>query len=217
MGSNRFAVLAQGFEHLSYPLDRHNAAEGASFAERSEQFSFSRAQSEPHAQMALVCSEGLSEHTAEPVGYVCAQQGEIFVVCRSCGRKGKAIARDERKAFSAAVVKRLAALHTQGFGCGGLSPGAVEFSGREAKLLNPSQVFALHEGETTFYEAVSTLRALVSSGMSSEADLPRLASAYLSHSPVCRHEIAQHLRKKGNRAAPKDALVQSAMKIIPFF
>ena len=98
---NRFAVLAQGFEHLSYPLDRHDAAEGASFAERSEQFSFRRAQSEPHAQMALVSAEGLSEHASEPVGYVCAQEGEIFVVCRSSGRKAREIAQDERRAFSA--------------------------------------------------------------------------------------------------------------------
>ena len=214
---NRFAVLLPEFEHLSYPLGKGNAAEGHSFSDRNEHFSLSRAQSEPHAQMALVSAEGLSEHTSEPVGYVCAQEGEIFVVCRSSGRKAREIARDERAAFSAAVMKRLAALHTQGFGCGGLSPEAVEFAGKEAKLLNPSQLFALHEGETTFYEAVSTLRALVSSGVSSEADLPRLASAYLSHSPVCRHEITQHLQKKGKRGKAKDELVKSAMRIIPFF
>ena len=217
MNRNRFAVLAPGFEHLSYPLDRHDAAEGASFAEQSQQFSFCRAESEPHAQMALVSAEGLSEHPAEPVGYVCAEQGEIFVVCRSSGKRGAEIAQDERGAFSAAMMKRLAALHTEGLGCGGLSPDAVEFSGKEAKLLNPSRLFALHEGETTFYEAVSTLRALVSSGAASEADLPRLASAYLSHSPVCRHEIVQHLQKKGKSATPKDSLVDAAMKIIPFF
>jgi hypothetical protein len=114
-------------------------------------------------------------------------------------------------------MKRLASLHTQGFGCGGLSPGAVEFTGNEAKLLNPSQLFALHENETTFYEAVSTLRALVSSGVARESELPRLASAYLSHSPVCRHEIVQHLQKKGRKGKAKDELVESAMKIIPYF
>ena len=217
MNKNRFAVLAPGFEHLSYPLDRHDAAEGAAFAERSEQFSFSRAESEPHAQMALVSAGGLSEHTSEPVGYVCSGQGEIFVVCRSSGRKAREIAQGERRAFSTAVVKRLAALHTGGFGCGGLSPEAVEFAGKQAKLLNPSRLFALQEGETTFYEAVSTLRALVSSGVASECDLPRLASAYLSHSPVCRHEVAQHLQKKGRKGTAKDELVKSAMKIIPFF
>ena len=214
---NRFAVLLPEFEHLSYPLGKGNAVDKHSFSDRNEHFSFSRAQSEPHAQMALVSATGLSEHTSEPVGYVCAEHGEIFVVCRACGRKGKEVAQDERKAFSFAVVKRLASLHTQGFGCGGLSPEAVEFAGKEAKILNPSQIFALHEGETTFYEAVSTLRALVSSGVSSEADLPRLASTYLSHSPVCRHEIVLHLQKKGKSATPKDALVQAAMKIIPFF
>ncbi|MFA6908188.1 MAG: hypothetical protein WC263_05170 [Candidatus Micrarchaeia archaeon] len=217
MNKNRFAVLAPGFEHLSYPLDRHDAAEGASFAERSEQFSFSRAESEPHAQMALVCSEGLSDHTSEPVGYVCGEGGEIFVVCRSSGRKAHEVAQDERAAFSAAVVKRLAALHTEGLGCGGLSPETVEFSGKEAKLLNPSRLFALHEHETTFYEAVSTLRALVSSGVARESDLPRLASAYLSHSPVCRHGVVQHLQKKGKEGTAKDELVKSAMRIIPFF
>ena len=214
---NRFAVFAPGFEHLSYPLGRSSAEEGQSFSDRNERFSLSRAESEPHAQMALVSAEGLSEHTAEPVGYVCAEQGEIFVVCRSSGGKAHEVARGERAAFSAAVVKRLAALHTGGLGCGGLSPETVEFFGKEAKLLNPSRLFALHEGETTYYEAVSTLRALVSSGVASEADLPRLASAYLSHSPVCRHEIAQHLQKKGNKGKAKDELVKSALKIIPFF
>jgi len=214
---NRFAVLLPEFEHLSYPLGKGNAADKHSFFDRNERFSLSRAQSEPHAQMALVSAEGLSEHTSQPVGYVCAEQGEIFVVCRADGRKGGEIAGDERKAFSTAVVKRLAALHTEGLGCGGLSPEAVEFSGKEAKLLNPSQLFALHEGETTFYEAVSTLRALVSSGMSPESDLPRLASAYLSHSPVCRHEVARHLHKKGKIGSAKDELVKSALKIIPFF
>ena len=214
---NRFAVLLPEFERLSYPLGKGNAAEGHSFSDRNERFFLSRAESEPHAQMALVSAEGLSEHTNEPVGYVCAQEGEIFVVCRSEGKKGVEIAPDEGNAFSYAVVRRLAALHTEGLGCGGLSPDAVEFSGKEAKLLNPSQLFALHEGETTFYEAVSTLRALVSSGAAREEDLPRLASAYLSHSPVCRHEIVQHLQKKGKGGSAKDELVKSAMRIIPFF
>ena len=50
-----------------------------------------------------------------------------------------------------------------------------------------------------------------------EEDLPRLASAYLSHSPVCRHEIVQHLQKKGKGGSAKDELVKSAVKIIPFF
>ncbi|MCX6770542.1 MAG: hypothetical protein NTX79_00650 [Candidatus Micrarchaeota archaeon] len=217
MNKNRFAVLAPGFEHLSYPLDRHDAAEGAAFSERSERFSLSRAQSEPHAQMALVSSEGLSEHASEPVGYVCAEDGGIFVVCRSEGRKGGEIAQDERASFSLAVMKRLASLHTQGFGCGGLTPDAVEFAGKEAKLISPSVIFALHEGETTYYEAVSTLRALVSSGVASEADLPRLASVYLSHSPVCRHEIVQHLQSKGKKGTARDGLVESAMRIIPYF
>ena len=212
---NRYAVLLPEFERLSYPLGRGNAADGHSFSDRGERFTLCRAQSEPHAQMALVSAEGLSEHAAEPVGYVCAQDGEIFVVCRASGRRE--IARDECAAYSLAVVKRLASLHTHGLGCGGLSPGAVEYCGREAKLRSPSQIFALHEGETTFYEAVSTLRALVSSSYATEADLPLLASAYLSHSPVCRHEIVQHLQKKGKKGNAKNELVKSAMKIIPFF
>ncbi|MFA5930386.1 MAG: hypothetical protein WC861_05885 [Candidatus Micrarchaeia archaeon] len=214
---NRFAVLLPEFEHLSYPLGKGNAVDGHSFSDRNCRFSLSRAESEPHAQMALVSAEGLSEHASEPVGYVCAEAGEIFVVCRSSGKPGREVAQDERAAFSTAVVKRLAALHTEGLGCGGLSPEAVEFAGKEAKLLSPSQIFALHEGETTFYEAVSTLRALVSGGVATESDLPRLASAYLSHSPVCRHEIAQHLQKKGKTGKARDELVKSAMRIIPFF
>jgi hypothetical protein len=212
---NRYAVLLPEFQHLSYPLGRGNAVDGHSFSERSERFLLSRAQSEPHAQMTLVSSEGLSEHASEPVGYVCAEAGEIFMVCRSSGRKE--VARDECDAYSLAVVRRLAALHTQGFGCGGLSPDAVEYCGREAKLLHPSRIFALTDDDLVYYEVVSTLRALVSSSYAKEGDLPKLASAYLSYSPVCRHEIAQHLQKKGKAAKPRGALVEAAMKIIPYF
>ena len=212
---NRYAVLKPEFEHLSYPLGRGDAVDGHSFSERNERFLLSRAQSEPHAQMALVSAEGLSEHAAEPVGYVCAEEGAVFVVCRTPGRKE--IARDECAAYSLAVVKRLARLHTAGLGCGGLTPDAVAYCGREAKLLNPSRIFALTDDDSVYYEAVSTLRALVSSSYASEADLPGLARAYLSHSPVCRHEIARHLQKKGKKGAAKDELVKSAMRLIPFF
>ena len=82
---NRFAVFAPGFEHLSYPLGKGNAVDKHSFSDRNERFSLSKAQSEPHAQMALVSATGLSEHTSEPVGYVCAEQGGIFVVCKNSG------------------------------------------------------------------------------------------------------------------------------------
>ena len=54
---NRFAVFAPGFEHLSYPLGKGNAGDGHSFSDRGERFSLSRAQSEPHAQMALVSAD----------------------------------------------------------------------------------------------------------------------------------------------------------------
>jgi len=214
---NRFAVLAQGFEHLSYPLDRHDAAEGSTFSERSLSFTLGRSQSETHAQMALVSADGLSEHAAEPVGYVCAQEGEIFVVCRNVGRAGKSLASDELGAASLAIVKRLAMLHSQGFGCGGLSPDAVEFCGKEAKILNPSRIFALADGDSIYYETVSTLRAIASAGAASEKELPRLASAYVSHSPVCRHEISEHLKKKGVRAPPAQALADAAIKLVPYF
>jgi len=214
---NQFAVLAPGFEHLSYPLGRHDAGEGQAFTERSDRFSFCPAQSEVHAQLALVSAEGLSEHASEPVGYVCKEGGEIFMVCRNDGRGKKSLAKGERAAFSLAVVRRLAALHTAGLGCGGLSPDAVEFAGREAKLSNPSQIFALFEGDALYYEAVSTLRSLVSSGMAREEDLPSLAGAYLSHSPVCRHGIVSHLQKKGVAAQPRKALSEAAVKFVPYF
>ncbi|MFA6214719.1 MAG: hypothetical protein WC717_05585 [Candidatus Micrarchaeia archaeon] len=214
---NRFAVLLPEFERLSYPLGKGNAADGHSFEDRDERFTLGRAESEQHAQIALTASDWVASHSSEPVGYVCDGQGGIFVVCRTSGKKGSQLARDERAAFPLALVKRLAALHTEGFGCGGLSPDAVEFFGSEAKILNPSRIFALDEGETTFYEAVSTLRSLVSSGAAQEEDLPRLASAYLSYSPVCRHEVVQHLQKKGRRMPPREALVDAAMRIIPYF
>lgn len=214
---NRFAVLAPGFEHLSYPLGRHPACEGHSFSERSERFTLARAQSEEHAQMALVSADGLSEHSSEPVGYVCSEKGEVFVVCRNSGRSGQSVAQDERVAFSLAIMERLATLHSQGFGCGGLSPEAVEFSGRGAKLLNPSSLFALTDADSVYYEAVATLRALASSGIARKPELPLLAFAYLSHSPVCRHEVSEHLRKKKVRAAPARALADAASKLVPYF
>jgi len=167
--------------------------------------------------MALVSADGLSEHSTEPVGYVCSEKGEVFLVCKNSGREGKSVAPDERTAFSLAVMERLALLHSQGFGCGGLSPGAVEFTGKEAKLLNPSSLFALAEGDSVYYEAVATLRALASSGMARKPELPLLAFAYLSQSPVCRHGVSEHLRKKKVRAPPAAALADAASRLVPYF
>jgi hypothetical protein len=167
--------------------------------------------------MSLLASDFLSEHTCEPVGYVCSGEGEMFVVCRSEGRSGKGLAGEDRLAFPIAVVRRLASLHSQGFGCGGIAPDAVEFSGKEAKLFNPSKIYALQEGDSPYYEAVSTLRALVSSGAAKVGDLPRLASAYLSYSPVCRHGIFEHLQRKGINSSLHQALAGEAKRFAAYF
>jgi len=196
---NRYAVLAAGFEHLSYPLGKNSASHNQRFSERNENFVLHRAQSEEHAKMIIAAGEGLSEHCALPVGYVGSEEGEVFVVSKFSRRQSpaNALSAEERLEFCGSVMRRLASLHSQGFGCGGLSPDAMEFSGREAKLLDPSAVFALDESDSLFYEAVATLRSLAGAGLAKKRELPMLASTYLSASPCCRQGVAAHLSKQG--------------------
>ena len=225
---NRYAVLAEGFEHLSYPLSKKAAKEGERFVAQNETFVLLFAATASEAEMAVVASDSLSRHTSFPVGFVADSESGIFLVCRTKGRLGLAGADGnrlspfempdaERICMGRAIIKRLAILHTEGFGCGGISPDSVEFAAGEARLMNPSRVFALSDADSPYYEAVATLRALYGASLVSKRELLGLAQEYFSHSPVCRHEIALHLQKKGKRATPKDALVDAARKIIPFF
>lgn len=207
---DRFAVLQQGFERLSYPLGKCEPEDKLVFSEGREKFVLHRLQSETQAEMAVGASGFLEAHASAPVGYVGSEKGEFYLVCK----KGAASASKE---IAVSVVKRLAALHTLGFGCGGLDPDAVEFSQGQAVLSDPSRIFALTESDSLFYEAVATLRSLVSRKHAKKSDLPGLARAYVSHSPVCRHGVRQHMEKKGMKGSPAAALADSAKRFAGYF
>ncbi len=217
---NRYAVLAAGFEHLSYPLGKNPSSHCLQFSERRADFMLHRVQSAEQAKMVVGAEDFLSEHCSLPVGYVKSEEGEVFVVSRLSGKPldASVLADEERVAFSVSVMRRLAALHSQGFGCGGISPEAVSYSGKEAKLRDPSSVFALDESDSLFYEAVATMRALAGRGFAKKSDLPRLASVYLSSSPVCRHGVASHLsRLKANRHYHARELAAHATRLLAYF
>ncbi|MFA6490178.1 MAG: hypothetical protein WCT52_05900 [Candidatus Micrarchaeia archaeon] len=217
---NRYAVLASEYEHLSYPLGRNASSHGLVFSERRENFVLHRAESSEHAKMVVGAGEGLSEHCSLPVGYVASEDGEVFLVSRLSGKQPDAsvLTSEEKSSFSVSVMRRLAALHSQGFGCGGISPEAVVYSGKEAKLSNPSAVFALDDSDSLFYEAVATMRALAGKGYAKQSELPKLASAYLSSSPICRHGVAAHMAKrKVNRHYHARELAAHAGRLLAYF
>jgi hypothetical protein len=217
---NRFAVLSEGFEHLSYPLGRQDASDGQVITERNSQFVLGKANSESEARAAVEASGTISRHASVPVGFVSCPKGNIFVVSLLSGKGASAsdFADDsERRSFCQSVVARLGSMHTDGLGCGGLTPDAVEFSGEGAKLKNASALFALTESDSIFYEAVSTLRALAGKGFAKESELEMLASAYLSCSPVCRHGVVQHMESKRIAGMPHKALADAARKYLRYF
>ncbi|MEM2138031.1 MAG: hypothetical protein QW568_02995 [Candidatus Anstonellaceae archaeon] len=196
---NRFAVLAEGFEHLSYPLGNCDSFDGQSLNFRKESYVLRKVDSEQHAHILVGSYDWLAEHASSPIGYVANKSNEIFVVCKTSSQgkiKASRLSASERTSFCRAVILRLAALHTQGFGCGGISAEAVEFSGREARLSNPVAIFALSDSDSLFYEAVATLRSLAGRGFAKKGEIESLAATYISYSPVCRHAVAEHCGKK---------------------
>jgi hypothetical protein len=216
---NRFAVLAEGFEHLSYPLGSSEAADCAAFSERKERFGLHRVQSETDAEIAVGSSDALSEHASLPVGYVLGESGQFFLVCRRNGRTPDAreLPDEEKAGLSLSIMRRLAALHSSGLGCGGLSPDAMEFSGREARLLDAGRIFAAGEEDQLFFEAVSTMRSLLGSSFAKKSDFPRLAAAYLSGSPACREAVHSHMRSKGLSGSQNAVLCNAAARYAAYF
>lgn len=216
---NRFAVLAEGFEHLSYPLGNSEAADRLVFSERKERFGLHRVQSETDAEIAVGSSDALCEHASLPVGYVLAESGQFFLVCRRGGRTADAreLPDEEKAGLSLSIMRRLAALHSSGLGCGGLSPDAVEFSGSEARLLDAGRIFAAGEEDQLFFEAVSTMRALLGSGFARKSEFPRLAAAYLSGSPACRDAVHSHMRRKGLNGSQNAVLCNAAARYAAYF
>lgn len=218
---NKFAVLLPEFEHLSYSLGRDESHDGKIFCDRKENYVLRRAESETHAEMLVGSSDWLGEHSSVPVGYVADEKNSIFVVCKAARnaavQQNADLQGQERRDFSLAVVKRLASLHSAGFGCGGLSPDAVEFSGRQAKLCNQSAIFALTDSDSIFYEAVSTLRSLLGNGLAKKGELDALAAAYVSASPICRHAVVSHLSSKGIAGQPHKELAGHAARLAQYF
>ena len=216
---NEYAVLLEGFDHLSYPLGECEAKDKHSFSERKEKFVLHRVESKTIARMAIGACDWLSEHSCMPVGFVGDEKGETFVVCKTEGHclDFGSMADEEKLEFSAAIVRRLASLHSQGFGCGGLSPEAVVFSANEARISNPARIFALTESDSLFYEAVATLRAIVGGGLAKRKDLVSLAFIYVSESPVCRHGVVSHLSKKGQKGSPAILLSEHASRLLAYF
>ncbi len=215
----KFAVLSEGFEHLSYPLGRQDAAENMTFTQRKEKYALYKVASELAAQMALGASDSLCEHASLPIGYVAGKNGGFYLVCRRSGKKPSLaeMSSEEKLSFSLSLVRRLSALHSAGLCCGGISPDSVEFSGREIRLLDPSRLFASSESDAIFFEAIATLRSLVSRGFAKKEEIPALASAYLSSSPVCREGVQSYMRLKGSKKGARDALSQSALKYAAYF
>lgn len=209
---DRFAVLQEGFERLSYQLGKCEPADKLVFSDGKERFRLHRANSEIQAEMAVGASDFLSQHAAFPAGYLSDENGEVFLVCRSGGARASA-----KKEAALAIVLRLALLHTQGFGCGGLNAGEVEFSQGEALLSDPSKIFALNESDPLFYEAVSTLRSIVSSDYARKKELRALARAYVSSSPVCRHAVRSHMESKGAKGSAASYLALTAEKFARYF
>lgn len=217
---NRYAVLAPGFEHLSYPLGKRDASENKNFSERKQEFIVRRVESKTHAEMIVGSSDWLSNHAALPVGYVGDDKGEVFVVCSTSGKKygPEDMSDQERRDYSCAVIARLAALHSEGFGCGGLSPEAIDYSRKQARLSDPSKIFALIDSDSLFFEAVATLRSLAGSGYAKKSELCYLASVYLSASPVCRQGVVSHLKRKGMRhTKPHLALSDVSARFVDYF
>ncbi len=217
---NKYAVLAEGFEHLSYPLGNSEPADRQVFASRKEDFVLHRVESQMVAEMAVGSSDWLSEHASEAVGFVESESGEFFTVCRLSGNRPNPaeMSSSERLDFSLAVVRRLASLHSQGFGCGGLSSEAVEYSHKEARMQNPSSIFALTDSDSPFFEAVATLRSLAGNGFARRSNLERLAWEYTSFSPACRHAVAAHFASKGKKThQPHRALAEHARKFLAYF
>jgi len=213
----RFAVLAESFEHLSYPLGRLEPSDKGVFSEHRENFIFHRMSGELDAEMSISASDALSLHAALPVGFVFEGDSGFFLVCKTVGRQpSKSMPAAEKSEFCRAVVERLSALHSEGLGCGGLSPDAVEFSGKEARLLNPAKIFAANESDSLFFEAVSTLRSLVSKGFANKKELPALASLYLS-TPACREAVFSYMREKKLSGLPHLVLSEAARKYAAYF
>ncbi|MCX8174765.1 MAG: hypothetical protein N3E51_00990 [Candidatus Micrarchaeota archaeon] len=215
---NRFAVLAEGFERLSYPLGACSSYDKQEIYFNREEYVLHRLEGEAQARMLLGSADWISSHASLPVGFVQNASGS-FIVCRPRGKKPSSSEMDknQRREYSLAVMLRLAQLHSEGFGCGGIWPHETFYFRKEVFLSNPASIFALCEQDSLFHEAAVTLRRLLCAGFASQARLSALAGAYLSHSPVCRNEVRAYLESKKSEVLPAEALAAAARKYAALF
>lgn len=193
------------YERLTYSLDSIRAEHNVTIAASHESFTLRQAASFTAAGMLVSAGEELSEHTLEPVGVVSNSDGQVFIIVRNEGKPlGESpgiktmqlisASASEKKELAQLMVSRLSGLHASGFGCGGLSPQKLAFTSAEARLVDPTSLFALEESDSTFYEAAVTLRSAVASGLVDKSELTSLSALYLS-SPVSRQGVRLHLDK----------------------
>ncbi|MCX8198115.1 MAG: hypothetical protein N3F07_02890 [Candidatus Micrarchaeota archaeon] len=214
---NSYAVLASGFEHLSYPLGKIQSCDKLSFTCAKQNFMLHKLRSKTQAEMIIGSSDWISAHSSLPVGYVENYQREVFLVCAVSGNSlpPEGMDKKSRMDYCVAVIRRLSALHSEGFGCGGISPEGVEYFRKEARLKDPSTIFALSDEDRIFFEAAATLRSLLAKGYAGKKELPYLASVYLSSSPICRDGAVAYIKGRGlSCAKPHLAIAEAAMRFL---
>ncbi|VVB98711.1 Uncharacterised protein [uncultured archaeon] len=138
------AHLRKGKEKASYPIGKILAEHFIGGGEKGNLL-LQPVESEIVAEMILQGFED-SEHTITPIGtMVDPNTNRVFSVCQTRGKSIKklSLSRQEKLDCSKAIMKRLAALHTDGLGCGGLNLDSVVFIGKEAKVKNPGRFYAL--------------------------------------------------------------------------
>ena len=238
-GANIYTVLVKGFENVSYPLSSEPAHDKQVIKSGKDWFMLHKLKGTPepraYAEDTLGVADAVAKYASLPVGYVADKKGEIFLICKISDRMAAMRAQvegadeagemgeQERLAYSHSVVRLLRNLHSDGFGCGGLRPDAVDCTGREARILDPSTIFAImdSEPEAMFHEAAVTLSLLAGAGYARLGDIRALAAAYLSSSPVCRDAIASRLKGKkvklGTNGDLIDELERQARKLLNLF
>jgi len=220
----RTAVIRKGQAGASYALGTSNLKlEGGAVNYGKQKYAFYDVESESQADSLLSLADAFSEHASTTIGFAVDQNGKLVMVCQATsGRlssKPSLMPKGERKSVAQAIIQRLASLHNEGLGCGGLSPEAVEFQNGKAKVANPTKIFALSPDnpDEQFFEAVSTLRSLVSSGYIRKKEAASLAAEYLSFSPICRHPVAEYFGKRGVKGSMPEALANLAVKHAAYF
>ncbi|MCX8196716.1 MAG: hypothetical protein N3G80_00130 [Candidatus Micrarchaeota archaeon] len=212
-----FAVFLEGFEHLSYPLGKEDTPQ--EFESRKEAFFLVKVGSELEAQSFVAACDAIQKHASVPVGYL-FKGGEFFLVCkqRKSARKQQTfITPEEKRQLAEKIILRLAEIHSEGLCCGGISPEAIEYAEKKVFLSDPSRLSASTEANEMFFEVISTLCLLKKHKLASEKDFGRLASIYLSFSPICRDAVYSYSIQKSKKGSLKEIIVRCAAKYSSYF